>query len=60
MAKIRDSVIPSKVADELLRQLDEIPDQAIIKFGTNCLPGGFTKPPAIRSQLRIWIEAVPN
>jgi hypothetical protein len=56
MAKIRNHILSSELEDALAPLLDDIPDEQLVLYAKNCLPGGFTKPPLIRQRLESIIR----
>jgi predicted nucleic acid-binding Zn-ribbon protein len=51
MAKIDDIQLTSEVNSHLVEILDGVPDKLLSPIGREHLPGGFTKPKAIRRQM---------
>jgi hypothetical protein len=51
MAKIRNFVLSAELTEELAEAAKELPDDLLLVWGRECLPGGFTRAEAIRERL---------
>ena len=56
MAKIKNYTLTPALTQQLLREIEFLPDDGILTYGKDCLPGGFTKAKAIRERLASVVQ----
>ena len=57
MAKIRNFVLPPELNAQLVKEINEAPDDAVLDWGRTFIPGGFTKTRAIRERLAAGLRS---
>src|SRR5919109_4823405 len=56
MAKIKNCTLPPAITEQLLREIELLPEPDVLTYGQQFLPGGFTKARAIRERLAGMVQ----
>jgi predicted RNA-binding protein with PIN domain len=57
MPKIKNFTFPPELVEALAEYVQEIPEELLVSWGRECLPGGFTRAEAIRERLILRLRA---
>ncbi len=56
MAKIKNCALPPTVTNQLLQEIELLPEPDVLAYGQEFMPGGFTKAKAIRERLAAMVR----